>query len=155
LGEVTGGVVEPPASERYKADPDAQYEQPLASPDNPLPIYPPHLLSKRLPPISMQIRVVVDDMGQVTSVIAPEQTDAGQLPFVESIRSTVQGWKFTQLIKIIPGPGSTTLFDAMGNRSEYPGKAIALPFHQDYRFVFSQSEGKANITVHPSSSPES
>jgi hypothetical protein len=154
-GEVTAGMIEPPASERYVAEAGARYEQPLASPDNPLPVYPPELLSKRLPPFSVRVRVVVDAMGQVTSVVATEQSDPGQLPFVESIRSAIQGWRFTQLVKVTPGPVSTMLVDAFGSQTMYPGKATALPFHQDYRFIFSQTEGKANVTVRSALSPES
>jgi len=76
------------------------------------------------------------------------------LPFFESIRSAVQGWKFTQLVKVIPGPASTTIVDAFGSEATYPGKATALPFHQDYRFVFSQVKGNANVTVRSASNPE-
>jgi hypothetical protein len=137
------------------AEAGAHFEQPLASPDNPLPAYPSDLLAKRLPPIAVQVRVVVNELGLVTSVSSTEQSDASKLPFVESVRSAVQDWKFTQLVKIIPGSTSTTLVDAFGSEQTYPGKAIALPFHQDYRFVFSQTQGKANVTAHSATKPES
>ena len=154
-GRVTGGLIEAPASERYAGEAGAHYEQPLASPDNPLPAYPSDLLSKRLPPFTVRVRVVVNEMGLVTSVIAIDQPDANQLPFVESVRSAVQGWKFTQLVKVIPGPTFTRLVDAFGSEAMYPGKATALPFHQDYQFVFSQTQGKPNVSVHSAPSPES
>jgi hypothetical protein len=154
-GEVTGGLIEPSAAERYVAESGASYEQPLAFPENPLPAYPSDLLSSRLPPVSVQVRVVVDNMGHVTSVVVTEQAEPTTLPFIESVRSAVQGWKFTQLVKVVPGPGSTSLFDAAGIESVYMGKATAMPFHQDYRFVFSQTEGKANVAVQSASTPES
>jgi hypothetical protein len=154
-GQVTGELIAAPASERYVAEKGAYYEQPLGSPDNALPAYPPDLLSQRLPPVSVQVRVVVDDLGKVTSITSSEQPSLGQLPFVESIRSTLQGWKFTQLVKVIPGDDYTALPDADGSQIFYPGKATALPFHQDYRFIFSQKNGKANVTARSASSPES
>jgi hypothetical protein len=150
-GQVTGGLVEASASERYVAEPGARYHQPIAFPDNPLPAYPVDLLSKRLPPVAVQVRVIVDSMGNVSSVVALERSDPDQAQFFESIRSTVKFWKFTQLVKIVPGPGSTTLTDVNSSETTYAGSATALPFHQDYRFVFSQTQGKANVTAHSGS----
>jgi hypothetical protein len=154
-GQVTGGLIAAPASERYIAEEGAHYEQPLGSPDNSLPTYPSDLLSQRLPPVSVQVRVVVNELGKVTSVIGSEPASPGRLPFVESVRSTLQHWKFTQLVKVIPGDTYTALPDGNGSQFIYPGKATALPFHQDYRFIFSQKDGKANVTVRSASKPES
>jgi hypothetical protein len=142
--------VEVPASDRYKAAAGAHYEQPIASPKNPMPEYPLELLSKRLSPISVEVRVVVDTMGRVTSVTPETQPNQGQLPFVESVRSAVKTWEFTQLVEVVPGNEYTILPDADGSEAMYPGKAKALPFHQDYRFTFSQTNGKANVSVHSS-----
>jgi len=152
-GQVTGGLIAAPLSERYIAEKGAYYEQPIGSPDNALPAYPPDLLSQRLPPVSVQVRVVVDNLGKVTSITSSEQPNPGQLPFVESVRSALQGWKFTQLVKVIPGDDYTALPDGDGSQFLYPGKATALPFHQDYRFIFSQKDGKANVTTRTASSP--
>ena len=154
-GEVTGGVVDAPASERYSAEQNARYEQPLASPDNSLPTYPEALLSKHLPPVSIQVRVIVDEMGNVADMIPAEQLDPSNSAFLESVHSVVQTWTFTQLVKIVPGSGTTVLRDTFGNETTYSGHATALPFHQDYRFVFSQSEGKANVTARSASPPGS
>jgi len=154
-GQVTGGLIAAPASESYIAEKGAYYEQPICSSDNALPAYPPDLLSQRLPPVSVQVRVVVDELGQVSSVTSSESVGPRQLPFVESVRSALQKWKFTQLVKVIPGKDYTGLRDGDGLQTFYPGKATALPFHQDYRFIFSQEEGKANVTVRPAPSPES
>lgn len=153
-GEVSGGVIEPPASARYVREAGAHYELPLASPDNPLPIYPTDLLSKRLPPITVEARVVVDDKGHVVSVASLGQSESDDSPFVESVRSAVRDWNFTQLVKIIPSHDWTTLVDGSGTETQYPGKATALAFHQDYRFVFSQTEGKANVEIRPTANPK-
>lgn len=146
-GEVSGGVIEPPASERYVGEAGARYEQPMASPDNPMPVYPPDSLKKQLPPVEIDVRILVGTSGQVSSFVIPAWVDPEEIPFDASIDTAVPQWKFTQLIKVIPGPGSTTLVDAFESQTSYPGTAIALPFHQDYRFVFSQTGGKANVSV--------
>ena len=154
-GEVTGGIVDAPASERYSAEQSARYEQPLASPDNPLPTYPGALLSRHLPPVSIQVRVIVDELGNVADIIPTEQPDPDNSAFLENVNSTVKNWKFTQLIKIVPGPEVTVLRDAFGSETTYSGHATALPFHQDYRFVFSQSDGRANVTARSTPHPGS
>lgn len=154
-GQVTGGLIAAPASESYVAEEGAHYEQPVGSPDNALPAYPSDLLLQRLPPVSVQVRVVVNDLGKVTSVTCSEQATSSQLPFVEIVRSTLLAWKFTQLVKVIPSNTYTALPDGEGSQFIYPGKATALPFHQDYRFIFSQKDGKASVTVRSASNPES
>jgi hypothetical protein len=146
-GNVTSGVIEAPASERYVGEAGAHYEQPVASPDNPMPVYPPDILKKQLPPIEVDVRILVGPSGHVSSFGIPAWVNPEAIPFDASIASAVPQWKFTQLVKIIPGPGSTTLVDAFESQTSYPGTAIALPFHQDYRFIFSQSAGKANVSM--------
>ena len=154
-GDVTGGVIDAPASDRYKEEQNVHYEQPIPSPDNPLPAYPVVWLSKRLPPVTIQVRVIVNALGNVTNVIPTDTPNASDSAFIQSVQSAVAKWKFNQLVKVVPGPGQTSLIDAFGSRTTYSGKATALPFHQDYRFTFSQSEGKANITVRTESHPGS
>jgi hypothetical protein len=154
-GEVSSGLIEPSATERYVTEAGAHYEQPMASPDNPMPVYPSDLLKKQLPSLPVDVRILVDASGRVSSTIIPAWVDPEEIPFDASVRAAVREWKFTQLVKVIPGPGSTTLVDAFDAQTTYPGTAIALPFHQDYRFVFSQTAGKANVSVDSASTPSS
>ncbi len=86
-------------------------------------------------------------------VIPEAEPSTSDAMFINSVRSAVQAWKFTQLVQIVPGPQSSTLRDTFGAQTTYSGRAIALPFHQDYRFVFRQSEGKPDVEVHKASRP--
>ena len=154
-GKVSSGVIEPSAAERYVMEQGAHYEQPMASPDNPMPVYPAQILKKRLPPIEVDVRILVGTSGKVSSFQIPAWVNPEEIPFDASIAAAVPQWKFTQLVKVIPGPGSTTLVDAFEAQTSYSGTAVALPFHQDYRFVFSQTAGKASVSVDTASSARS
>ena len=99
----------------------------LAAPlDNQKPVYPAKLLSRRLPPVTVSVKIVVDARGDVTSV-TPLNADAVPHEFVEATVATVSKWAFAPLEK----------FD--GHVYE------KLPFSETYKFVFSQKDGKASV----------
>ena len=144
-GTVLGKVVEAAPSDHYNAETGSRFEQPSASPDNALPTYPAELLAQRLPPVSIQIRIVVDGEGRVSESMPITAATTENKPFVGSSVTAVKGWKFSPLIKVTPGGGTTTIHDDSGSMQTFEGHAESLPFHQDYVFVFSQKGGRADV----------
>lgn len=145
-GEVSGALVEPALAERYPAKAGVRYEQPVAYPENPLPLYPDALLAAQLPPVRMKVRLVIDAQGQVGKAIPlSDVADEHQL-FLAGVRDAVQRWKFLPLVQITEGAGETSI-TVRGSTAVYAGTAIALPFHQDYVFDFHQLDGKPSVTA--------
>jgi hypothetical protein len=147
-GVVAGTLIDPPASDRYVAEEGVRYEQPTAYFENAHPEYPAALLSTHLPSFKVRIRVVVDETGHVTQIRRLEEDDSpGNVAAFESTRAAVTGWRYLPLVRISPGPGSTTLEYDPGLFSRYEGVAVALPFHQDYEFEYSQVDGKGSVSI--------
>ena len=143
-GAVSGEVVDADAQDRYAAEPGVSYDQPVALPDNPEPVYPPALLSQALPPQAVTVTLRVDADGRVTDVLPREAADAAQASFQASVRSAVLQWKFFPLVRVRPG-GTPTVVTVGETSTTYPGQATRLPFSQTYRFVFSQAGGKPQV----------
>ena len=129
---------------RNAAEPGVSYDQPVALPGNPLPVYPPALLSQALPPLAVTVTLHVDADGRVTAALPLEAADAAQAPFQASVRSAVLQWKFFPLVRVRPG-GAPTVITSGDTATTYPGQATRLPFSQTYRFVFSQVGGKPQV----------
>jgi hypothetical protein len=146
LGQVSAQPVEPKLEARYTVQAGARYEQPTAFPDNPMPEYPGSLLAARLPPVELKLRLVINEQGRVSATKLLNEIPVAHQPFFSSARATVQSWKFLPLIEISEGEGSTTV-TVHEFTTSYPGKATALPFHQDYVFVFRQVNGSPSVTV--------
>ena len=134
-GTVDGTVLDAPSTEQYEARAGESFLRPHKVPDNAPPIYPAHLLSSRLPPVEVQVRIVVNAEGSVTSATALGQADGAAQPFLDAVVSAVWGWRFYSLFKI----------DASGH-------AVKLPFHQDYSFTFKQVNGKGVVSESPGQS---
>lgn len=143
-GAVSGEVVDAAGQDRYAAEPGVSYDQPVALPDNPVPAYPPALLSQALPPQAVTVILRVDADGRVMDVLPREAADAAQAPFQASVRSAVLQWKFFPLVRVRPG-GMSTVVTVGETSTTYPGQATRLPFSQTYRFVFSQVGGKPRV----------
>jgi hypothetical protein len=143
-GTVSGEVVQDDAQERYAAEPGVTYDQPAALPDNPLPAYPPALLSQALPPQVVTVTLQVDTDGRVTAAMPQDAADPAQAPFQASVHSAVLQWKFFPLVRVRPG-GTPTVVTVGDTSTTYPGQATRLPFSQTYRFVFSQIGGKPQV----------
>jgi TonB family protein len=127
-GDVSAQQLQSPASERYPIESDVTYALPFPATGNAAPQYPEGLLSSRLPPITVQARLIVDEGGAVTDATIVE----GGIPpaFAQSVRVAVQSWRFSPLKR----------------RKE--GKVEALPFSQQYTFTFRQVNGRA-VVVEP------
>jgi len=134
-GTVDGFVLDAPSSEQYEARRGESFLRPHKAPNNAQPIYPGYLLSSRLPPVEVQVRIIVSAEGSVTSATPLGHTDEAAQPFLDAVVAAVSGWRFYSLVKI----------DASGN-------AIKLPFHQDYSFTFKQVDGKGVVSESPGQS---
>lgn len=143
-GEVSGAPIEPAVEDRYQGKADVRFDQPFPFPENAVPSYPEALLAARLPPITLTVRLIISEAGTVSKIspltaVAPEQE-----AFLASLQTTLLSWQFLPLVEISEGPGQT-MITAHGINYRYDGQAKALPFHQDYAFVFRQQDGKGSV----------
>jgi hypothetical protein len=143
-GQVTGVPLEPGAAERYALEPGVRFDHAIAEPENETPAYPEQLLALRLEPVEIRVRLVVDAAGSVASVDPLETIDPARAAFLAAVQDALGGWRFAPLIRIEDVPGHTTV--SYGDVSvRYAGRATALPFHQDYLFVFTQADGVPQV----------
>jgi hypothetical protein len=144
-GSVSDEVVASAPEGRYEPEQNTSYEQPAPYPDNPPPNYPAALLSQKLPPTVVTVRLVVGADGVVAEVVPIEPvTGLAEGQFYESVHAAVVQWKFLPLVRVIHGKPSTVI--AVGDMSTtYDGQATALPFSQTYRFTFSQLAGVPTV----------
>lgn len=148
-GDVAMSVVKPLAEQSYANTLDAQWELPLPFEENETPIYPPELLSANLPPMTVRVRIIVDEHGSVVDSMAlAVPPDYPQ--FFATVQAAVHDWKFWPLVKWQAVAGIRTDIEFNGWVRTYEGTATALPFHQDYDITFTQKDGKGVVT---SSSP--
>lgn len=110
---------------RYQPMPGSSYLSPLPIRGNAKPDYPPDLLDRRLPPVTVVVRLIVDGAGAVADARVIENEDAPA--FADAVLAAVRGWTFLPLKRVT------------GRRVE------PLPFTQDYRFTFRQVNGRAVV----------
>lgn len=125
-GAVSAEIVDRPETVRYQPVPGSTYSSPSPIRENAKPGYPPALLEKRLQQVAVVARIVVDGTGAVEHAELVENT-SDESAFGDAVLSAVRGWIFTPLKRIT------------GDRIE------PLPFTQDYRFTFSQVNGRAVV----------
>lgn len=124
-GAVKTSIVEAEEDARYREVAGSSFLRPIARRANASPAYPPALLDRRLPPVEVVVRIVVDGKGEVehASVIGHGLEPA----FDDAVLEAVWGWTFVPLLQVTGG------------------KAEPLPFTQDYRFTFGQVNGHAVV----------
>lgn len=110
---------------RYQPVPGSSYLDPLPIRENAKPDYPPDLLDRRLPPVTVVVRLVVDGAGAVADARVVDDGDAPA--FGDAVLAAVRSWTFIPLKRVT------------GSRVE------PLPFTQDYRFTFRQVNGRAVV----------
>jgi len=141
IDEVPSAQVPASPTARGVSSPGVRFEEPVAFPDNALPAYPPGLLPARLPTVSIKVRLDVNAKGTIEAVRGPADLPARHRPFFDSILAALMRWQFVPLVQMEPAPGRTPI-EVGGFTTFYPGKATALPFHQDHVFVFRQVDGR-------------
>lgn len=125
-GEVSESIVESDAASRYVIEPGQTYESPVVLGEYSLPEYPADRLADRLPPIEIVVRVVVGSEGLVERVDPLCETNDGNRAFYDATKDALMRWEFSPFR--IKDEATSIVRD--------------LPFHQDYRFVFRQIDGK-------------
>jgi hypothetical protein len=143
-GQVVGAPIEPGEADRYALEPGVRYDHAIPERDNATPAYPESLLALRLDPVEIRVRLVVDATGSVTSVDPLQPLAPGREAFLAVVQDTLGAWRFAPLIRIEEAPGHSTV--RYGDVSvSYAGRATALPYHQDYLFVFTQVDGVPQV----------
>ncbi|HET7810574.1 MAG TPA: energy transducer TonB [Steroidobacteraceae bacterium] len=150
-GDVAMSVVESSDGQSYANAGDAQWDLPYPFEENGTPAYPPELLSADLAPITVRVRIIVDEHGSVVDSLALA-VPPGYPQFFAAVQAAVHDWKFWPLVKWQAVEGKRTDIEFNGWVRSYEGTATALPFHQDYDITFTQQDGKGMVT---SSSPSS
>jgi hypothetical protein len=153
LGDVAVEQLQPAASDRYaEPAPDEAYDYPVQFDENAPPTYPDALLAKQLPPVRVKVRLIVDVTGSVTESAPLDSAASADPAFLGAILTAVRDWKFTPLVRITAAAGKTDIIfqDVV---ITYPGKATALPFHQDYEFTFVQRDGKGFVSTQAPAQP--
>ena len=144
-GDVAMSVVEPPSEQSYTNAGDSQWDLPLPFEENETPVYPPELLSANLPPMTVRVRIIVDERGSVVDSMAlAVPPDYPQ--FFAAAQAAVRDWKFWPLVKWQAVAGTRTDIEFNGWVRTFEGTATALPFHQDYDITFTQKDGKGVVT---------
>jgi hypothetical protein len=135
-------------ADTYPVEANETYRYPDPWDDHLPPAYPESLLAQRLPPVRLKLRAIVDEGGRVTQTTLLDSGGAAPHPaFVAAARATVGAWAFTPLVRLTPAPGETTTLAYQGITHQFTGKAVALPFHQDYEFTFTQRDGIGFVTT--------
>jgi TonB family protein len=125
-GDVRAQRVQAPGQERYQSDSGATYTGSHAAKGNAVPQYPAGLLSSRLPAVSVKVRVVVDGAGLVSDATVTGGASV-QPEFADAVLSAVRSWRFEPLRRITEG------------------RVEALPFSDEFQFVFTQVNGRAVV----------
>ncbi len=126
-GDVKAEVIEAPEHARYKATKGVTFISPEPWEKNAVPNYPPALLIKRLDPVEVVVRVIVNTMGSVDSATIANNS-SGEQAFADETLAAVKRWAFSPLQRI-------------------EGSSVQpLPFSQEYRFTFKQIDGRAVVS---------
>jgi TonB family protein len=145
-GDVAMSEVRPAGDQSYTVTTSTeQWDMPYPFEENLSPVYPPELLAANLPPMTVRVRVVVDEHGNVIDSTALE-APAEHPQFFAAVQAVVRSWKYWPLVKWLPVEGTRTDIEFNGWVRSYAGSATALPFHQDYDITFSQKDGKGVVT---------
>ena len=143
-GDVAMSAVETPGEQSYATPSDSQWDLPYPFEENVTPVYPPELIASNLAPMTVRVRLIVDEHGDVvdsTALAVPP--DYPQ--FFAAVQAAVHDWKFWPLVKWKPVEGARTEIEFNGWVRRYEGTATALPFHQDYDITFTQKDGKGVV----------
>jgi len=144
-GDVSGEEVEVGVQERYTPEPGVTYDQPVAFPDNPRPVYPPSLLPRALAPVVVTVKIIVNAEGLVSDVVPTDPVEGADTAlFVDSVRAALMLWKFFPLVKVVKG-GPKTVVTVGDVETTYDGQASRMPFSRTYRFTFSQVSGVPSV----------
>ena len=151
-GSVAMKAVPADESQSYAVDTNETWFEPTPMDEHAAPVYPEELLAQKLPTTTVRVRLIVDKNGIVTESIALAAPSNYPL-FFAAVQAAVREWTYSPLVRSVPGEEETLLM-FNGWSATYPGKATAMPFHQDMDIVFTQKDGKGVVTsVLPGAAP--
>lgn len=125
-GAVDAELVAVPEGSRYRITPGVTFANPEPEILNALPEYPAHLLSRRLDSIEVITRLIVNAEGLAESATVTHNSSQEQA-FADATLTAVKTWRFKPLKRT-----SNQVTEA-------------LPFTQEYRFIFRQLDGRAIV----------
>jgi hypothetical protein len=145
-GDVAMTAVDADDGQTYAVAKDQHWNWPLPLEGNAAPIYPSALLAENLPPVTVRIRVVVNEHGDVVDSV-PLDAPANYPQFVAAVQAVAHDWKYSPLVRWTPSETESTQISYGDMTVTYWGPAEALPFHQDYDIVFTQKDGQGVVTT--------
>jgi hypothetical protein len=148
LGDVGVLALEAAAADTYAVETNEHYDPPTPWDDNLPPAYPESLLARRLPPVRVTVRMIVDEGGRVQGTTLLDEAGENDPAFFQSVQAALGRWTFLPLIRRTPAADRTTTLEYHGISHQFAGIATALPFHQDYEFTFTQRDGIGSVTTH-------
>ncbi|MBB1059793.1 hypothetical protein [Marilutibacter spongiae] len=125
---------------------------PLEESGNRAPDYPQALLSDRLPPVQVCLRLSIGTDGRVAQAdpIAPgedcQAADAIAPGFLQAARDAVAGWRFDPAFRCVYASAADKA--AAGDGCE-GGEVVPEAISLAYRFVFEQHEGRGTVRIGP------
>jgi hypothetical protein len=131
-------------SQSYEVATNETWFAPAPMGDHMAPVYPEELLARKLPAITVRVRLIVDENGIVTDSTALE-APPNYPQFFAAVQAAARQWTYSPLVRAVPGEEDTALRFS-GWSATYSGKATPMPFHQDYDIVFTQKDGKGVVT---------
>ncbi|MEH6417574.1 hypothetical protein [Pseudomonas sp. CGJS7] len=137
-----------PGTDRMQLADNETFQMPLAEAGNPLPAYPAELLTQRLPPQTVCLRVAIGADGRVmdSQPIADAQAgcpdgDGRDPRFIQAARTAAAQWRFDPAFRCVyPGPKPDEQGCVTGVEQAV---AVSLAFS----FVFEQQDGKGTVRV--------
>jgi TonB family protein len=147
VGDVGIIPIEACETDRYPVVSDETYEYPAAWDDNLPPTYPQSLLARRLEPVRVKVRMIVDEGGRVTGTQSLDSAESIDPEFFAEVQRALSRWTFLPLIRRKPEQHRFTTLQYHGTKRTYGGVAVALPFHQDYEFWFTQRDGVGSVSA--------
>ena len=145
-GDVAMTAVEESGDQSYAVANTDRWDWPLPLEGNASPLYPAELLAENLPPMTVRVRVVVDEHGIVTDSMALD-APASYPQFFAAVQAVARDWKYSPLVRWTPSDKESTRIQYADMNVTYWGHAVALPFHQDYDIVFTQKDGQGVVTT--------
>lgn len=138
------------AGERLVLADNETFLVPLENDSNPLPVYPEALLSRRLPPQSLCLRVSIDEQGAVMAAVPFEQlpdcaeTGSVDVSFYEVAIRSVEQWRYEPALRCVfpDAKIKEATYGSCGGYAEAP-QAISLT----YRFMFEQEDGRGKVRI--------
>ncbi len=145
VSEITATVA---PSARLVLGRDETFFMPLPARDNALPVYPPALLARRLPPQSACLQLGIDAEGTIVNVAPIVQvpdcpaTGVVDRQFFDAAMTAARQWRFDAAFRCeYPNAQARESGDCSGGREVQQAVSLA------YRFVFEQRDGLGSVRV--------